>query len=53
MKDFPGSLVVKTLNAAGTGLIPNLGTKVLHAAHHSQKKKKKELRLMEARECVV
>ena len=40
MKDFPGSLVVKTLNAAGTGLIPNLGTKVLHAAQHSQKKKK-------------
>lgn len=39
MKDFPG-LVVKTLNAAGTGLIPNLETKVLYAAQHSQKKKK-------------
>ena len=53
MKDFPGSLMVKTLNAAGTGSIPDLGTNIPHAAQHSQKKKKKmKLRLMEARECV-
>ena len=52
MKDFPGSLMVKTLNAAGTGSILDLGTKIPHAAQHSQKKKKKKLRLMEARECV-
>ena len=51
MKEFPGSLMVKTLNAAGTGSIPHLGTKIPHAAQNSQKKKKK-LRLMEARECV-
>ena len=42
MKDFPGSLMVKTLNAAGTGSIPDLGTKIPHAAQHSQKKKKNE-----------
>ena len=29
------------LNAGGRGLIPGLGTKVLKAAWHSQKKKKK------------
>ena len=40
MKDFPGSLMVKTLNAAGTGSILDLGTKIPHAAQHSQKKKK-------------
>lgn len=40
MKEFPGSLMVKTLNAAGTGSIPHLGTKIPHAAQNSQKKKK-------------
>ena len=28
--------------AGGMGLIPDLGTKILHATHHGQKKKKKK-----------
>ena len=44
VEDFPGSPVVKTPSlhcstAAGTGLIPGWGTKILHAGGHSQKKK--------------
>ena len=35
-------LRLHTSNARGAGLIPGQGTKILHTAHHSQKKKKKE-----------
>lgn len=45
MKDFPGSLMVKTLNAAGTGSIPDLGTKIPHAAQHCQNQTPEELEL--------
>ena len=36
-RDFPGSLVVK-INAGGMGLLPDQGTKIPHAAQHSQTK---------------
>ena len=40
--DFPGDTTVRphTSPAGGTGSVPGLGTKILHAAWHSQKKKK-------------
>ena len=40
--DFPGGPVVKTLrfHCRGVGAIPGQGTKIPHAARHSQKKKK-------------
>ena len=31
--------------ARDTGLIPGQGTKILHTAHHSQKKKKRTIRV--------
>ena len=42
--EFPGGPVVIGLHAptaGGMGLIPGRGTKILHAAWHGQKKKKK------------
>ena len=41
-RDFPGGAVIKipAFTAGSTGLIPGQGTKVLHAAQHSQKKEK-------------
>ena len=45
LKDFPDSPVVKTLHfqcRGRVGLIPGLGTKILHAEWHGQKKKKKK-----------
>ena len=42
MLDFPGGPVVKTSSTAvGSGSIPGQGTKIPHAMHCGQKKKKK------------
>ena len=43
MGEFPGGPVIKTLcfHCLGPGLITVQGTKILQAAQHSQKKKKK------------
>ena len=40
-RDFPGGVVVKTpaFTAGSMGLIPGQGTKIPHAAQHSQKKR--------------
>ena len=40
--EFLGGLVVRIpyFHCRGTGLIPGQGTKILHAAQHSQKEKK-------------
>ena len=41
--DFPRGPVV---NAGGTGSIPGQGTKIPHAAQHSLKKKKSQLKII-------
>ena len=44
-EDFAGSPVLRLCvsNAMGAGLIPGQGIRILHAAYHGQKKKKKKL----------